>query len=57
LCHVRHLPTLHTAFAVIHADPSVSSQEWNSDTSSEELDSWTGSLSTRAPPAVFSFYL
>src|SRR5690349_923177 len=57
LCHARHIPTLHTAFAVIHADPPVSSQEWNSDTSSEEVESWIGGLSTRAPPAVSSFYL
>jgi hypothetical protein len=57
LCHVRHLPTLHSAFAVVQAAPPVSSQEWNLDTSTEELVSWTGSLSTRAPPAVSSFNL
>src|SRR5262245_31510138 len=57
LCHVRHLPTLHSAFAVVHAEPPQASQELNSDTCGKELDSWTGSLSTRAPPAVSSFNL
>jgi hypothetical protein len=57
LCHVRHLPTLYSAFAAVHIDPPASSQEWNLDTSSEELESWVGSLSTRAPPAFSSFNL
>ena len=57
LCHARHLPTIHTGFSAVHMDPPVSSQEWNSDTSSIELDSFTASLSTRAPPALSSFYL
>src|SRR5690242_9874214 len=57
LCHARHLPTLHTEFAVVHGAPPVSSPEWNSDTSSEELDTWIGSLSARAPPALSSFSL
>jgi hypothetical protein len=57
LCHARHLPSLHTPFAIVHADPPVSSQEWNLDTSSEELESWIGILSTRAPPAVSTFFL
>ncbi len=55
LCHVRDLPTLHNTFSVVHTDPPVSSQEWISNISTEELDSWTTSVSTRAPPALFSF--
>ena len=57
LCHVRHLPTLHSAFAVVHTEPPASSQEWNLDTSSEELESSISGLSSRAPPAVPSFNL
>src|SRR5438874_2101979 len=51
LCHVRHLTTLHTPFSAVQANPPTSAQQWNSDISTEELDTLTGSISTRAPPA------
>src|SRR4051794_8618284 len=55
LCHVRDLPTLHNTSSIVHTDPLVSSQEWIPIVSTKELDSWTSNLSTRAPPAPFSF--
>src|SRR4051812_46520172 len=55
LCHVRDLPTLHNTSSPVHMDLPVSSQEWISNIATQELDSSTSSLSTRAPPALLSF--
>src|SRR5436309_907981 len=55
LCHVRHLPGLHSAIGVTRANPVISQQDWNSDHSPGELETCIRTASSRAPPVSVSF--
>src|SRR6266403_5865319 len=38
LCHVRNLPSLHSATGVVYGAPVIFQEDWNCEHSSEELE-------------------
>src|SRR5438034_529561 len=55
LCHVRHLPSLHSHVAVAYRTTLVSEQDWHCDHSGKELEPSIRSRSSRSPPTTISF--
>src|SRR5262245_18874055 len=55
LCHIRHLPRLHTAVAIIALKPCVSQRDCSVDKSLEELEVFLSGASSRAPPALVHY--
>src|SRR5690242_9360552 len=51
LCHVRHLPSLHSAIVITYRAPVVSQRDWTSEYSGEELQPSFRNTSSRSPPA------
>src|SRR5215510_4108839 len=55
LCHVRHLPGLHSQIGVGYGSPLISHQNWNCEHSEEELETCILNRSSRSPPSSISF--
>lgn len=55
LCHVRHLPSLHSEIVVAYAGPAATQQDWICENSAGELDTCIRSTPGRSPPASISF--
>ena len=53
LCHVRHLPSLHSAVSLAYGTPIAIQQNWNREHLAEELEAFVCSTSSRSPPAAF----
>src|SRR5438093_10340048 len=55
LCHVRHLPSLHSQIAVGYGSPLIYQQDLNCEHSGEELETCILGRSGRSPPSSISF--
>src|SRR5207237_4914762 len=55
LCHVRHLPSLHSQIAVGYGSPLIYQQDLNCEHSGEELETCILGRFGRSPPSSISF--
>src|SRR5256885_1187465 len=55
ICHVRHLPGLHSQIAVGYRSPLISRRDWHCEHSGQELETCILSRSSRSPPVSISF--